>query len=99
MKNKLNKLLEYIDEEFEFEPILDYKVCSIEEEMQNVKEGLKDEELKDSWDSMEESIKDLEKFKGKEYSCIFCTDFSSFFIGHAYVIFDKDFKYIDKIYI
>ena len=97
MKDKLNELLEYIYEEFDLEPILDrVDINTIEQEIISINDGLKEEELRDSWDSMKETLIEFEKYKDKEYSCIFCVCYIGL-ISHAYVLFDKDFNYISYI--
>ena len=97
MNDKLEQLIDYISDKFDFEPVDNCDIQTIEEEIDNIQNGLNEEELRDSWDSMKETIEDLNKFKDKEYKCIFCTDWSNFFISHVYVIIDKDFNYIDSV--
>ena len=97
MEDKLNKLLEYIYEEFDLEPILDkVDINTIEQEIISINKGLNEEELRDSWGSMKENLTEFEKYKDKEYSCIFCVSYIPI-INHAYVIIDKDFNYINYI--
>lgn len=97
MNDKFDELIEFLEDTFDFEPVENCDIQTVEEEIDNINNGLNDKELMDSWDSMEETIEDLNKFKGKEYKCIFCTDWSNFFISHVYVIIDKDFNYIDSV--
>jgi CO dehydrogenase/acetyl-CoA synthase beta subunit len=97
MEDKLNELLEYIYEEFDLEPILDrVDINIIEQEIVSINDALNDKELKDSWNSMKESLNEFEKYKDKEYSCMFCVSYIPI-INHVCVIFDKNFNYINRI--
>ena len=95
MNNKLEQFIDYLSDEFDFEPYYeDGKYETVEETIQNCYKVLQEDELKDIHDNTKYVIKELEKYKGN--NAMFCDDWSGIHCL-GYVIFDNDFKYLDFI--
>lgn len=97
MNAEFDKLIEFLEEKFDFEPhYKDYKYTTVEEVISESNESLKCEELGDYRNNIKEQIKVLEKYK--DNYAIFGHDWSfPYGICLGYFIFDKDFNYIDVV--
>lgn len=74
-----------------------FKIETIEQCINGCKRGLDNPEFKDIKNSILDTIKELEKYKGKGLFCKFTTDVDSCLLGQCYVIFSEGYEYIDYI--
>lgn len=74
-----------------------FKVETIEQCINNCKRGIYNAEFKDIKNVMIDTIKELEKYKGKGLFCKFATDVDSCLLGQCYIIFTEGYEYVGYI--
>jgi len=87
----IEELEEYLNDTFEME-LLDKKKQTVQEVVESYKKGLEEPELKDSLESMKETMKLLEKYKDRYV--FYATDYVSCIFGQGFVVVDQDNNYI-----
>ena len=100
MNSKFEELIDFLTDKFDFEPLDgEYTYETIKETIENNYKSLEVEELGDYRNTIKEQIKELEKYKDKDYYTMFGHDwnFPMGLICLGYVIFDSDFNYVDFI--
>jgi len=98
MNSKFDELIEFLDEKFNFTTQDDkYEYETVEEAIEGSYRALEEKELDNYQDEIKCTIKELEKYKGKQYYSMFGNDWNTIGLCLGYVIFDKDFNYIDFI--
>lgn len=74
-----------------------FKVETVEECINDCKRGLDNPEFKDIKNVMLNTIKELEKYKGKGLFCKFVMDKDSCVFGQGYVVFTAKYEYVHMI--
>lgn len=98
MNSKFDELIEFLEEKFNFTTQDDkYEYETVEEAIEGSYRALEEKELDNYQDEIKETIKELEKYKDKEYYAMFGNDWNTIGLCLGYVIFDKDFNYIDFV--
>ncbi len=89
----IQDLTNYIDEKYDLEFVDDAEI-TIEEMIKQGLECLIDNDYVDSWDSIKESNKKLEKYIGKNYKVKYAVNG---IWNQGFIIFDNYYKFIDFI--
>ena len=89
----LDTLINYIDEKHDLEFVDDAEI-TIEEMIKQGLECLMDNDYVDSWDSIKESNKKLEKYIGENYKVKYAVNSVW---NQGFIVFNRDYKFIDFI--
>ena len=89
----LDTLINYIDEKYDLEFVDDAEI-TIEEMIKQGLECLMDNDYVDSWDSIKESNKKLEKYIGENYKVKYAVNSVW---NQGFIVFNRDYKFIDFI--
>lgn len=74
-----------------------FEVETVEQCINNCKKSLDNPEFKDIKNIMIDTIRELEKYKGKGLFCKFATDVDSCLYSQCYVIFTEKYEYVGYI--
>lgn len=93
-----DRLDEYIYNELNVDFSDDFfEVETVEQCINSCNKALKDKELKNMKDEIEDTIRELEVYKDKGLFCKFVMDTKSCLLGQCYVIFTEKYEYLGMI--